>query len=214
MKHFFARMAFVSALVVSSIFPSCSQSIPPAPAPTQLARIDNDTLRKAAHQIAMESRTDNRGCSSDAVGPHSLLTAAHCMVGTDIVEVDGTDRHILVSLYDGNDHMLLVVDGAPFSIYLSIEQRTPQPNEHVRVWGWPGDSESPVLREGTFKFTKPLEKWGAVSIWQLPIYGGDSGSGLVSDDGNIIAVLSLGNQSAEACTFPLAFTPGQLQVIR
>src|SRR5581483_1158906 len=115
--------------------------------------------------------------------------------------------NIISQIYDEQDHVLLVLDMS-FAYYLPIEQREFTKGEHIRMWGWPGNSEDAVYREGYFKYVD-----GELYIWQLPIYPGDSGSGMISDDNKVIGIVSLGNKSAECAIFLLSFSSDQLKKI-
>lgn len=194
MRKFFCAM-FVAASLAVPIY--CQSPIVP---------VDG-----AAHQIELVTKTADVGCSSTAVGPHTLLSAAHCIIGTGGILVDDAHRHILNTIYDENDHVLLVVDGTSFPETRQIEQRDPIQNEHVRICGWPGDATKAVCRDGIFK---SIEQAHHRLVWQLPVFGGDSGSGLVANNGKVINVVSLGNDSAEMENWPLAFSANQLQEIK
>lgn len=169
-------------------------------------------LRTVVHQIEFDQLSNEDGCSSSAVGLHTLLTDAHCVLGTSIVKVDDISRHIIAATYDESDHALLQVDGDAFPAFLIIDQRLPVENEKVRILGWPGMADDPVYREGFYKHSE----YGSPMRyrWQLPVFPGDSGSPIVADDGKLITTVSLGNSSAEAVSFVLAFTPEQLRNIR
>lgn len=166
----------------------------------------------SAHQIELASRSEITTCSSVAVGKHTLLSAAHCMIGTGTVSVDSNDRAILSAVYDDNDHVLIVVDGPEFPVVSQMDQRTPVKGEHVHIWGWPGNAKTPVYRDGVFKSIEPGDD--PLLVWQLPVFHGDSGSGVIDDHGKVINVVSLGNGSAEMKDWPLAFDPNQLQEIK
>lgn len=173
---------------------------------------------KAVHHIEMNTIVGEGGtCSATAVGKHTLLTAGHCIIGgTDRISIDDSEGTAAVTgiVYDDKDHALVTVD-ATFDSTLPIEERAPLPNEHVRIWGYPGNSDKPVYREGHYIGKKtPLFSEVTFDLWKLPIYPGDSGSALVTDDNKIITVASMGDKSADAATFDMNFTPQQLQSIK
>jgi len=166
------------------------------------------------HRIQMSSAADRAGCTATAIGQHTLLTAAHCIIGTDQITVDATDARVASALYDGNDHVILVLTGVQFDHYLGVDERSPKDKETVRLWGNPGHSRN-VYREGHFSgkdtFSGADGQDHELWIFVLPTYPGDSGSALITTDGKILTVVSLGNQSAECAVFPLAFSPDQLR---
>lgn len=174
---------------------------------------DSAPAPKYAHHIELSSVADDVLCSSTAVGPHTLLTAAHCIVGTGKIRIDGEDAKIVQTLYDEQDHVLIVEDGVTFADTKQIEQSVPVAGEKVYIWGWPGEAQAPVYRQGVFEKTED-DPDGMLFVWQLPVFNGDSGSGMISDNGKVIAVVSIGNKSAECGSFLLQFSPDQLKQIR
>lgn len=205
---FLAQCTFAVCLALVSLV----QFNFPAAAPAPVAVSFNSTSpANAAHHIQFFNPFGWSKCSAIAVGPHTLLTAAHCVIGTGFISVDGTKLVIVSTLYDEHDHMLIVVDGTAFPSTVVMEQRDPRPDEHIRIWGWPGYAESVVPREGHLLTSTTYR---VPDRWQLPVFPGDSGSGLVTDNGTVITVLSTGNESAEAGTIPLTFSPEQLKAIR
>ena len=173
-----------------------------------------DRQHQAAHHINFKTIVDGDSCSATAVGPHTLLTAGHCLMASNEITIDGQEAHIKNLVFDDADHMLVVTD-ATFAEWLRIDQTALdviQPGAVVHMWGNPGRSTD-VPRTGVFL------KWEGeddekLAVFELAIFGGDSGSGLLDDNGSIIAVVSLGNQSANGAVFPMQFTPEQLGQIR
>jgi V8-like Glu-specific endopeptidase len=169
--------------------------------------------RSAAHHIHFQSLSDEATCSADAVGPHTLLTAAHCIIGTGKLMVDDAKHiaNIERPIYDERDHVLLITD-MTFTSYLHIDEKTPVAGEPVSFWGWPGHSKEPLLRQGVC--VGPNEDDENAYDFKMPGYPGDSGSGIVDAAGDIITVISLGDQSANLESFKLEFTPEQLASIK
>jgi hypothetical protein len=166
-----------------------------------------DLQHKATHHIEMETPVQGDSCSATAVGPHALLTAGHCLLANDEISVDGQLAHIQNVLFDHADHIILRVD-LTFTNYVSLDERAPKPQEVVHLWGNPGHSRD-IFRIGYYE-----ADMAGLHIYVLPIYPGDSGAGVFSEDGKIIDVISLGNESAEAACYPLTFTPDQLASIQ
>lgn len=174
----------------------------------------------AMHRIAMVTVAEGAGCSATAVGPHTILTAGHCVIGgTAIVIVDGKPAHIVGVQYDGNDHALFVLNqnDISFDTYVGIDEREPRNGERIRMWGNPGSSRH-VYREGYFQvksdFVGADGQKRDLYIYILPVFPGDSGSGMISDDGKVIEVVSMGNENAQSQDFLLQFSPDQLAAIK
>jgi Trypsin-like peptidase domain len=205
LKKFLVNLLLTFSLLAST---ACSQVSPVEPSPA----LSKDN--RAAHHIHFTNMLDEDSCSSIAVGTHTLLTAAHCVFGTSKIYIDGQSATITSTLYDEQDHVLVVEDGVTFTDYAVIDQREPRPNEHVRLWAWPGSATKVVFREGIFSETDEDTFTVPLYIYVLPIYPGDSGGGVISDDGKVITVVSLGDQSARMACFALAFTPAQLAQVK
>jgi V8-like Glu-specific endopeptidase len=158
----------------------------------------------ATHHIEMNTAVEGDSCSATAVGPHALLTAGHCLLATDEINVDGHDLIIEGVMFDHADHIIVIVN-TTFNDYLSVEQREPLKDEVVHIWGNPGDSED-VFRIGFYWKTD-----GRFHRYILPVFPGDSGSGVISETGAVIDVVTTGDQSAHAGCIPLQFTPEQIE---
>ena len=172
------------------------------------------TPATAAHHIHMESEVEGASCSSVAVGPHTLLTAGHCVVGgTDKIYIDKPDNKYTINnvVYDEKDHALLTINSVQFDSYLGIDERKPVPNEEVHFYGWPGHAKSAEIRQGQFVETQEIFEFNdPVDIYSVIALPGDSGSGVVDSEGKVITVVSVGDNSGNMGAFELNFTPEQL----
>lgn len=201
------RLLASLALLFSIVFGSAAQN---GLSPFRL----DDREGKAFHHIHFNNLLEGDSCSSTAIGKHALLTATHCEIGTDQVEVDGTNYDIAARVRDGNDHTILVLPKASFATYLQLDQRNPLEHERIRGWGWPGNVPDVVYKEGYFIKEIGLLQIGKTGwLFAFPIFAGDSGGGVVTEDGKVITVVSLGDDAAHMVCFPLAFTPAQLSAI-
>lgn len=174
-----------------------------------------DQQHRSAHHINFKNIIEGDSCSATAVGPHTLLTAGHCLMASTEIKIDGASAHIASLVFDDADHMLIVTD-ATFKEWLRIDQTAVDnisPGTAVHMWGNPGRSTD-VARSGSFIRWEDYSDTIQLAVFELPIYAGDSGSGLLNDAGAIIAVASLGNQSANTAVFPLQFSSEQLSQIR
>jgi hypothetical protein len=163
---------------------------------------------------ALDKLTPNAHCSATAVSPFTLLTAGHCITNTNILYLDDEKKPttILAEIPDGYDHILYIVD-RNFPDFLSVTERPLIAKEPVHFWGNPGHSND-VYREGFYIDTKLEEELNGriVERFILPAFGGDSGSGIMDANGNVVAVVSLGDESAEEWSLPLSFTAVQFNV--
>lgn len=200
--------------LVSIFLLSSSLLFAPLPKPPAGSALTVDQQHSAAHHIQFRNPLEGDSCSATAVGPHTLLTAGHCLLATNAIKIDTESAHVVAYVFDDADHMLVVTD-ATFQVWLHIDQSALDSlgvDTPVHFWGNPGHSRD-VYRIGLFK------KWdeigdNKVAVFELPAYAGDSGSGILNDQGVIIAVLSLGDESAETAVLPLQFTDAQLAQIK
>ena len=150
-------------------------------------------------------------CSSTAVGQHVLLTAMHCVANSNLIYLDKDTEPtiILAELPDGDDHVLYIVK-RDFQNFVPLVQRKLKPQEPVHFWGNPGKSRD-VYRDGFYAKLRYVDSFNyTFQLFTLPVYRGDSGAGIMDAEGNVVAVVSLANESAEELSLPLAFSQKQL----
>lgn len=162
------------------------------------------------HHVVFDSKTDTSKCTSNAIGPHTLLTAAHCVLGTGILAVDGKKHEILGIEYDEADHAIVRVDGAAFGVIAKISSRFLVFGEHVYFIGNPGKNKA-VRRDGKYTGMKFSDDIGIMYKFEIAGFHGDSGSGIMDDSGEIVAVLSMADESCDVTALPLAFSPDQYE---
>lgn len=147
---------------------------------------------RVAHQTSFRldiQDKDSQGhCSASAVGPHTILTAEHCISPTATYSIPGGKLQITSILRDGNDHVLLEVD-KKFDVWAQINLTQPEAGTHVYIWGNPGDL-SDVYREGTISGVVE-EGDKAIILVDINGYFGDSGSGVFNEKGEVIGVISV-----------------------
>lgn len=200
------------ALTLSTIVPAASAPLSnfEAQHPTAHLIIIYDLLTKDSFKAVAGH------CSATAVGPHALLTAQHCFTNSNLIRVDQDKEltHISAAFIDGNDHVIYIVDRT-FTSWAPVAQRALVVNERVHLWGNPGHNTD-VYREGYFQKLDVVDDVDSKFLFQyfiLPIYPGDSGSGVFDTTGHIIAVVSLGGKSADNVNLPLVFSQATLDIV-
>jgi hypothetical protein len=150
-------------------------------------------------------------CSATAIGPHALLTATHCDLGSSLVTIDnGVPTPIVDRIADGNDHTIYIVT-ATFHKYAELAD-TFQIGDEVWLRGNP-DGLNQLVRRG---IVSGLIDYDNETILMIDINGwhGDSGSALFNNKGKIIAVLtygfSVGGFDMAGC-LQMRFSAAQLQ---
>lgn len=173
----------------------------------------------AAHKIHVTNPfTDQgEGCSATAIGPHALLTAAHCNVPQKSITVDDQPATIELEMGDSADHSILFVSGVEFKAFATVEVREPEIGEDVFFWGNPL-AYSDSLRKGHIAGWSAL---GGLDEMMVNINGapGDSGSGLFDHNGILIGVLTdcevkVENLFKLVGYLPLRFSPELLKKAR
>lgn len=172
------------------------------------------------HRVAVfdqfQSETGEVGhCSGTAIGPHAILTAQHCFLDSNLIRLDNDKEptKIMAALVDGNDHVIYILH-KDFSEWSEVNQRSLVTKEAVHIWGAPGHSKD-VYRTGYFVSLSAIKDIDSTFKFQkfiLPVFGGDSGSGIFDESGNVVAIVSIGDKSAEEISEPLQFTDLQLDV--
>ena len=162
-----------------------------------------------AHRAAVFLAMDKGTCSGTVVGPHTVLTAEHCLTGTHHLAINGQPVEVEGVMLDRHDHALVRIT-ARFDAWASLGKPEAQ-GEPVFVLGNPGDLRD-VYRHG---FVSGKAKQGAVTLYDLNGYFGDSGSGIFNDRGELIGVVSVMVQQVDGGymklmgSFPITFTSDQ-----
>jgi len=165
------------------------------------------------------------GCSATAISEHVLLTAAHCRIPDGKVYLNQTQApwvhplEVSETIYDEQDHMLLVLPGVLFKHFIAYDPANYRPiqrNERYYLWGNPGLVPD-QYREGyvTGFYTPPIDGEvmlsNRIALLSGPVVGGDSGSAIFAEDGRLVSVLTWGIfDGLFAGGYDLAFTPEQI----
>ena len=135
-------------------------------------------------------------CSGTAIGRDLVLTATHCLAGGELRAVNGSAVKVVDVTEEGRDTAILRIVGEPLR---HVAKRGPRPvqGQRVRWWGQPGGN-SDVYREGYVS-----RAWKDAIVIDAIVCFGDSGSGVFSDNGEVVAVISAMTDKS-ACHFGLA----------
>lgn len=186
-------MKFLAALLLSAVlsFPACASPI-------------TDAHKTTLH--IGQSVVDGHPalCSATVIGPQAILTASHCEMPSDVLEIEGHDGEnnndidIVGRIRDGNDHTIYLLKNVHFAQSASVNTADPlDAGEDVFVFGNPGDF-SDILRKGYVAGLEQDQSLAAAFghgtpdhvLFDLNIWHGDSGSGVFNDKGEVIAVIS------------------------
>lgn len=176
----------------------------------------------ATHRIEMQSldidpetgKPDDGICSATAIGPHALLTAAHCDENNSAMLVDGKSVGIKSRLLDGNDHEIFIVD-EKFDVTADFEKEDAlQKGDDVWMEGNPAGLNQ-LVRRGVYAGNIQLDK--VVEVFDYNGFFGDSGSAIFDEHGKIVAVTSIAVMLPGwhvMGAFPMQFSPKQLAEAR
>lgn len=184
------------------------------------------TAHRAMHWIVTRDVKQGAGCTATAIAPHALLTAEHCNLkdspGAKLfldraapLYDEATQYRITGKLFDGSDHMILLVSGPAFTDVLPYNPEDPQQAENVVWWGNPGGTPD-QLREGYVMGNEPApvpEQNYAQRMWIVDAVAipGDSGSAVIdAEDGRIVGIVTYGISGQFMGMFELHFTAGQI----
>jgi hypothetical protein len=175
----------------------------------------------ATHMIGLgtEPGDMDAGCTATAIGPHVLMTAAHCDPDEkfSVLRVDLSTRDYVILNYasDGRDHILLAIDGPAFTNIAPYNVRKARMGEHVYVWGdGEGQFPSRVLSGRVVNQFDPSDVDAAASLFYISnaTVHGDSGSVIYGDDGYMLGLVTYGEDGeARASGFGLDFTPNDIK---
>ena len=217
---------FTSALIlILSFFPFIACQ-------SQIGR--TDTRFKATHIINI-LRLDGTGgfCTSSAIGPHALISAAHCDLANTFL-VDGSVLvHVLGRIFDDNEHVIFLVDGPEFkktiaAFYDPSNYDMDIPGKRVFFYGNAYGTTTPLLREGyNMGFTSVLSKkiipnasgtvlskmpTGVLFLFDIHAVPGDSGGALYdSDTGKLVSIISTAVFDLGTGGYALRFTSKQVR---
>lgn len=183
----FTRLVCTSVLL---LFTSLS------PLSHQDSRKIEERAHGAAYHIAQMVVSNRKICSATAVGPHALLTAAHCELPTDELYIEGQQEAVTIvnRIRDGADHTIYLIAGIEFPSYATI---TVKPELHIGddvfLWGNPGDWQD-ILRRGYIAG----EESGNI-VYSFRADHGDSGAAIFDSHGDVIEVLSFIDCDADDC---------------
>ena|SRR6202795_1574743 len=203
---------FLLALVLAFSVVACAEK---TKTPTELAHA-------SAHQIRQKPPIGSPlTCSATAIGPHALLTATHCEAPTDDLLIRHADRVAIVvqRFRDGNDHTIYLIKNVTFADYVIVDLSNKLgQGTNVFMFGCPGTLQD-MYRRGYV-----AGKEEDMILFDMADWHGDSGAGIFSEDGKLVAVVSLlvsqskpdelENAIRFTGAFPLAFTQEQLDKAR
>lgn len=164
--------------------------------------------------VAVKLSFTDGTCSGTIVGPHAILTAAHCFEGFDgQMAVNGRAVQIRDHVEDGWDHILVIVN-ADYG-YWASRGAEPEQTESVFLFGNPA-GHNDWFRRGYVVGVDADDDGHPVMIYDLNGFYGDSGSGVFADDGSLVGVISLvafqshyGVPLKMMASYALHFTPEQ-----
>ncbi|TPG50181.1 serine protease [Rhodanobacter glycinis] len=168
------------------------------------------------HKATVLLTIDNGTCSGTIIGPHAILTAEHCLTRTKTLAVDSVPVEVLSVVLDHRDHAIVRVL-TTYKHWVEVKPEVYQ-GEEIFNLGNPGNLRD-MYRHGY------VSGYAVIAGQMLYIldyngYFGDSGSGIFSMDGKLVAVTSVLDLQLSPNgfikvmgAFPLMFTKTQLDEV-
>lgn len=170
-----------------------------------------------AHATTLRLTMDDGICSGTAIGPHAALSATHCFLGAQSLEINGEPVVVAGAISDGHDHTILIVDRT-FTDYAELGT-APAQGDPVFIMGNPAGVRD-LYRAGSVAGSV-VDNNTRITLYDLNDFYGDSGSGIFNARGDLVGVVSTvhaferrGARIQFAGSFALAFTPAQLALAR
>lgn len=136
-------------------------------------------------------------CSGTKIGPETLETAKHCMVGGPLLRVNGSAVKVLDVKETGKDRVEVKLSGVSWEHWAKRGPAMKQ-GDRIRWWGNPR-GEPDTYREGYVSRIRA----DAVLVGAI-ICQGDSGAGLFNERGELVGVVSAMTDQY-GCTFMVTF---------
>ena len=192
---------------------------------------ESTAQRKAAHQIVFDvQHTDEDDtveighglCTASAIGPHALLTATHCDAGQTTLSVDNslTPITIISRIADGADHTIFLVNGPAFNDTMGqfYSTKGDKMGDRIFLYGDGGGMFPPQYRVGyrmgsivmTTKEAPEGMPTGELWLFDVSIIGGDSGSAIYNEHGQLVTIVTYGMGDHYCGAYPLHFTQTQI----
>ena len=213
-------LALILALALSSVPVA---ALPVRPSTSIQFRATHEIMFSVADPDSDDGRK-SAVCTASALGPHALLTAAHCDMGETSVQLDTVkviNYHILGRIKDGQDHEIFLVDGPEFkvtmgSLYTPGDYNIGEVGDEVFMFGDGGAMFPAQYRTGLLmghvapdKDSLPID--GDIFVYDMNIIGGDSGSAVYSTlTGKLVAIVTYGIDDHFMGAYPIRFTQDQV----
>ena len=178
---------------------------------------------RSSHRLSiLKSEIPLGKCTGTAIGPHAILTAAHCNEG-DAIQVDQTLTIYKIKkvIRDGRDHVIFLLDGPAFYDVQPYETRYPVVGERVHAYGFGGGHYPSEYKTGkVLDEYDPSEVDDAAGFYYftVPAIPGDSGSAVYGSDGRMVGLVTYSHKDkpglfsrSHMAGFALNFTSKQIK---
>lgn len=132
--------------------------------------------------VALRLEFERGLCSGTAVGRDLVLTAAHCFADNRLLRINDREAYALKIVRSGRDHALVRVT-IQFQQWATVGVN-PRAGEAIR---WIGN---PAGLRSVYRFGYVVHVGSREILIQAPVFGGDSGSGIFNERGQLVGVVT------------------------
>lgn len=184
-----------------------------------------DKAHKATHEIGQFTINGAESvCTAVAIGPQALLTASHCELPTNSMDLAFAPASVLIvgRMRDGMDHTVLFVQGTTFTDYVDVDLTPVEISDDFFTFGYPGEWDD-VYQRGYLAavLQDPSHRKPDTLLFAFQAFPGESGAGVFNADGKLVAILSYDapqtdgpSRIAMAGAYPFAFTRADIDKAR
>ena len=181
----------------------------------------------SSHEVVFYYGDDHALCTATTIGPHALLTAAHCLEdASSLDEVTFMVDHVRMRysiekvLVDHRDHVVILTNGPAFTHIAPYVTRTPKMGEATYLYGF-GQGIYPALRKVGSVINEydpsEVDAYAGMFYMNTQIIPGDSGAAIYGADGKMLGLITYlvpggfeNKGLTETADFQLNFTSAQI----
>ncbi len=207
-----------------------------APSVSSVAKEQHQAMHNIVFVVDDKDNFTATTCTAYSIAPHVLLTAAHCDIDNALLEIDPITPNILsdswhrevktlfgyvvvAKIFDGNDHMILVVPQANFKHTIDYDPDKyviANENDYLYTWGNPYPLRDAYHKGKLLSLDYNVKHYSDVKCFiillaAMHVKGGESGAAVFdANDNRLVTVITYNMQAQDGTMlmggYPLDFT--------